>query len=58
MTEGNRPQEDIGAAHVLDRILHLACRPWQDGTYGPRHAPAPTTARYLDAEEEREGIYR
>lgn len=61
MTEGNRPSEDIGALHILDRLLHLACKPWQDGTYGPRTGQGQLidrTSRYLDGEEEREGIYR
>lgn len=58
--KGNKPSEDIGALHVLDRLLHLACKPWQDGTFGPRPAPNEIwlTFRDLDGEEEREGLYR
>lgn len=53
--------QDVGALHILDRLLYLACKPWQDGTYGPRehwHWPHTLTHRYLDGEEERKGLYR
>lgn len=56
--EGNRPSEDVGSLHILDRLLYLACKPWQDGTYGPRRDWMHKAARYLDGEEEREGLYR
>jgi hypothetical protein len=49
---------DAGSLHVLDRLLHLACKPWQDGTFGPRIGAPRSRYEYLDAYDEREGLYR
>jgi len=49
---------DVGMSHVVDHYLHLEVADMARRFRASSHLPPQRIGRYLDGEEDREGLYR
>jgi len=55
---GHEYSHDVGISHVVDHYLHLEVADMARLFRASTHLPPIRIGRYLDGEEEREGLYR